>query len=67
MDMLQINPTLVTLRGGGRGIIRDGLNKFWHPKEAIGVFPQLQLAWTRNGQVLESTEFKQCFVKANSE
>ena len=31
MDMLQINPTLVTLEGGGGGgggIIRDGLNKF---------------------------------------
>ena len=51
MDMLQTNPTSVTLRGGGVG----------------GGGAQLQLAWTRNGQVLESTEFKQCFVKANSE
>ena len=67
MQMLQINPTLVTLRGRGGGIIRDTLNKFWHPKEAVRVFPQLQLAWTTNGQVIESTEFKQCFVKANGE
>ena len=49
MDMLQTNPTSVTLRGGRGG----------------GAQPQL--AWTRNGQVLESTEFKQCFVNVNSE